>query len=91
MLTILRREFVYLWYYFTIQLNQIAPYWALGMVLGSLISVFGKEKIHHLFASIQNKRLGALKIVLGHKNFSLYLIYVAVFSLFTGILVDLIL
>ena len=35
MAEILHREFVYLWYYFTLQLGQIFPYWVLGMVLGS--------------------------------------------------------
>ena len=42
MAEILHREFVYLWYYFTLQLGQIFPYWVLGMVLGSAISVFAK-------------------------------------------------
>ena len=27
MLTVLQREFVYLWYYFDLQLRQIFPYW----------------------------------------------------------------
>lgn len=63
MLEILHRESVYLWYYFDLQLRQILPYWALGMVLGSVISVFGKQKIHDLFASIQGKRIGALGII----------------------------
>ena len=40
MLTVLQREFVYLWYYFDLQLRQIFPYWVLGMVLGlSLIHI----------------------------------------------------
>lgn len=63
MLAILRRESIYLWYYFDLQLRQILPYWALGMVLGSVISVFGKQKIHSLFASIQDKRMGALGVI----------------------------
>jgi uncharacterized membrane protein YraQ (UPF0718 family) len=63
MLEILRREFIYFWYYFDIQFRQIAGYWILGMVLGSLISVFGKEKIHSLFTALQGKRLGALGII----------------------------
>jgi uncharacterized membrane protein YraQ (UPF0718 family) len=49
--------------YFSIQFSQIVGYWILGMVLGSLISVFGKEKIHGLFASIQRKKLGILGII----------------------------
>ena len=63
MLDILHREFVYLWYYFELQLRQIFPYWALGMVLGSVISVFCKQTIHSLFGSIQDRRLGALGVV----------------------------
>jgi uncharacterized membrane protein YraQ (UPF0718 family) len=46
-----------------VQLEQIAPYWALGMVLGSAISVFGKERIHRLFEAIQNKRFGFLGLI----------------------------
>jgi uncharacterized membrane protein YraQ (UPF0718 family) len=60
---ILKREFIYLWYYFSIQFSQIALYWALGMVLGSLISVFGREKIHALFAAMRGKKLGVLGLI----------------------------
>jgi uncharacterized membrane protein YraQ (UPF0718 family) len=63
MTEILIREFVYFWHYFSIQLVQIAPYWALGMVLGSLIAVFGKEKIHSLFMALRDKDLGLLGII----------------------------
>jgi uncharacterized membrane protein YraQ (UPF0718 family) len=60
---ILIRELTYFWYYFSIQLYQIVGYWVLGMVLGSVISVFGKEKIHEMFASMQDKKLGALGLL----------------------------
>ena len=60
---ILKREIVYFWHFFSIQFSQIVWYWALGMALGSLVSVFGKEKIHSLFASLQGKNLGVLGIV----------------------------
>ena len=63
MIDIIRREWVYLWYYFTLQLSQVFPYWVLGMVLGSAISVFAKEHIHGLFRSLGNKRLGALGVI----------------------------
>jgi uncharacterized membrane protein YraQ (UPF0718 family) len=63
MAEIVRRESIYLWYYFSVQFQQIAGYWILGMVLGSFISVFGKEKIHGLFARMQGKRLGVLGII----------------------------
>ena len=63
MLEVIRREAVYLWYYFDIQLRQIFRYWVLGMVLGSAISVFAKDSIHKMFRSIQGKRLGALGVI----------------------------
>lgn len=62
MLNILRREFVYLWYYFTLQLKQLLPYWILGMVLGSTVSVFCKDRIHGAFRSLHDKKLGVLGI-----------------------------
>jgi uncharacterized membrane protein YraQ (UPF0718 family) len=63
MVETLRRELIYLWYYFGLQFRQIAGYWILGMVLGSLISVFGKDKIHSLFAAMRDKKLGILGII----------------------------
>ena len=62
MLELIHREAVYLWYYFSLQLRQIFGYWVLGMVLGSVISVFVKDHIHGLFRSMQGKRLGVLGI-----------------------------
>ena len=64
MLDLLHREWVYLWYYFTLQFSQIFRYWVLGMVLGSAISVFAKDHIHGAFRSLQGKRLGVLGIVI---------------------------
>ncbi len=63
MIDILHREFIYLWYYFSIQLNQIFGYWLFGMVIGSVVSVFGKERIHSLFSGLKDKRMGVLGIV----------------------------
>lgn len=60
---ILQREFIYIWYYFSIQLEQIFRYWVLGMVLGSAISVFGKDKIHTAFSALGNRKLGVLGII----------------------------
>lgn len=60
---ILHREFVYVWYYFTVQFQQIFRYWLLGMVIGSVVSVFGKERINRLFASMRDKKLGLFGIV----------------------------
>lgn len=59
---VLRREGVYLWYYFSLQLEQIFDYWVLGIVLGSAVSVFAKEHIHNLFRSMRKRQLGALGI-----------------------------
>jgi uncharacterized membrane protein YraQ (UPF0718 family) len=60
---LLSRELTYFWFYFSIQFSQIAGYWALGMILGSIISVFGKQKIHALFAAMQGKKLGILGVI----------------------------
>lgn len=63
MIEIIRREAVYLWYYFDLQLRQILPYFLLGILLSSIISVFVKDKIHELFRSLGNKKLGFLGII----------------------------
>ena len=52
MLDVLQREAIYLWYYADLQFRQIFWYWVLGMVLGSLVSVFAKEGIHRLCARL---------------------------------------
>ncbi len=64
MVDIIRREAVYLWYYFTIQLQQIFWYWVLGMALGSAVSVFLKDKIHSAFRCLGEKKLGVFGIVI---------------------------
>lgn len=63
MLDIIRREGIYLWYYFDVQLRQIFWYWVLGMLIGSAISVFAKDQLHGLFCSLANLRLGALGVI----------------------------
>jgi uncharacterized membrane protein YraQ (UPF0718 family) len=63
MIDILRREVIYLWFYFSVQLEQIFPYWMLGIVLGSIISVFGKGRIHALFLRLQGKKLGIFGVI----------------------------
>lgn len=60
---LIQREFIYIWYYFEIQLRQIFWYWIIGMAIGSLISVFAKDKIHGAFAKLQGKKLGLLGII----------------------------
>lgn len=60
---IIRREFVYLWYYFDIQFRQIFLYWVIGIIVGSCISVFLKDRIHGLFRRLGDEKLGILGIV----------------------------
>ena len=59
---VLRREWVYIWYYFTVQLEQIFRWWVLGMLIGSAVSVFAKDSIHRAFRALKGKRLGVLGI-----------------------------
>ena len=63
MIEILRREIVYVWYYFDLQFRQIFWYWVLGMALGSAVSVFAKDRIHSLFARMKDTGWGLLGIV----------------------------
>ena len=60
---VLRRELIYIWYYFEIQFRQICWYWILGMLIGSLISVFAKDKIHSVFAGMRNRKWGLFGII----------------------------
>ncbi|MBP7344134.1 MAG: permease [Clostridia bacterium] len=60
---IIQREAIYLWYYISVLFKQIAPYWATGILLGSVISVFGKNRIHSLFTTLKHKKLGILGIL----------------------------
>lgn len=62
-LDVLHREFVYIWYYFDVQLRQVFGYWVLGIVLGSCVSVFLKEKIHGLLRRMGQIRMGLLGVV----------------------------
>ena len=61
--TVLRRECTYIWYYFEIQFRQICGYWILGMLIGSFISVFAKDKIHDIFARMKDKKWGLFGII----------------------------
>lgn len=63
MTEILYREFVYIWYYFDIQLRQIIIYWIIGILIGSAISVFAKSKIHRIFANLKTSKWGTFGIV----------------------------
>ena len=62
-LPVLRREAVYIWYYFDIQLRQIFRYWVVGMLIGSFISVFAKDRIHGVFAKLRETKWGLSGII----------------------------
>jgi uncharacterized membrane protein YraQ (UPF0718 family) len=59
----LEREFIYIWYYLTVLFEQIAPYWILGIVVGSIVSVFGKSKINDLLREVSHLKLGILGVI----------------------------
>ena len=63
MIQILKREFIYLWYYADIQFRQIFTYYILGIFIGSFISVFAKDKIHNVLSSTNEKKWGLLGII----------------------------
>ncbi len=60
---VLRREIIYIWYYFEIQFGQIFWYWVLGMLIGSFVSVFAKDRIHGIFAGMKDKKWGLFGII----------------------------
>ena len=62
-LSVLRREGVYLWYYFDLQLRQIFLYWVLGIALGSCVSVFLKDRIHGLLRRMSGSKFGVLGLI----------------------------
>jgi uncharacterized protein len=61
---ILKREIIYLWYYFDIQMRQIFWYWVLGIVIGSCISVFAKNQIHAFAQFAGQKVPGILGLIM---------------------------
>ncbi|MDR2713335.1 MAG: hypothetical protein LBB91_09530 [Clostridiales bacterium] len=63
MIEILNREAVYLWFYFSIQFEQIFQYYVIGIAIGSIISVFGKQKINQLAISLQKKKMGVFGVI----------------------------
>ncbi len=60
---VIRREFIYIWYYFDVQFRQIFLYWAIGILIGSCISVFLKDSIHGLFRKMSGSRFGIIGVV----------------------------
>ena len=63
MAEIIAREFTYVGYYFLVQLRQIFLYWVLGMVIGSIVSVFFKDKIHGLMRNMKGNGSSCIGIV----------------------------
>lgn len=63
MLKVLNREWVYIFYYFEVQLGQIFRYWVLGMLIGSAVSVFMKDRLHGALLKLREQRLGIWEIV----------------------------
>ena len=63
MAEIIAREFTYIGYYFLVQLRQIFLYWVLGMVIGSIVSVFFKDKIHGLMRNMKGNGSSFIGIV----------------------------
>lgn len=60
---VMRREFVYISYYFSVQFRQIAFYWIFGMLVGSLGSVFAKDAIHNCFEKLKDKKWGVWGVI----------------------------
>ena len=57
-------EFVYFWYYFTLQLDQIWRYWVAGMILGSVVSVFFKDRIHNIMRGMKGNGSSIIGMIL---------------------------
>ena len=64
MFDILYHEFVYISYYFEIQLKQILSWYIFGIIVGSVISVFMKGKILRAMESVGKRTDGLFSIVL---------------------------
>ena len=64
MLEILQREVIYLWYYADLQFRQIFWYWLLGMLIGSIVSVFAKGWIHALAVKMGQRLPGWLGLAI---------------------------
>ena len=60
---ILKREIIYLWFFIDIQLRQLFIYWLIGILIGSFISVFAKDKIHKIMSETNEKKWGLFGIV----------------------------
>ena len=59
---ILHREAVYLWFYLDVQIRQIFWFWVAGMALGSVVSVFLKDRVHDAFRKLGEKKFSVLGV-----------------------------
>jgi uncharacterized protein len=57
-------DFIYFCDYFEILIRQIAPFWVLGILIGSAVSVFGQKWIYRFSCAMQDKKLGIAGLVL---------------------------
>ena len=65
MLDVLRREWIYFWYYFTLQFHQIFRYWVIGIAIGSVISVFGILR-KEVIANVSHEMRSPLSLIIGY-------------------------
>ncbi len=47
----------------TILIDQIVPYWIVGILIGSVVSVMGKQQIHSMVDVLRTQNLGILGII----------------------------
>jgi uncharacterized membrane protein YraQ (UPF0718 family) len=57
-------DLIYFWYYFEILVRQIAPYWILGILIGSAVAVFGQKWIYRIACTLQGRNTGIAGLIL---------------------------
>lgn len=62
-MAIIEQELTYIFYYFSAQLSQIFWYWVVGMIIGSVVSVFFKDKIHSLMKNMTGNNINIAGII----------------------------
>lgn len=63
MFEMIKTELIFFWYYFSRQFSQIFGYWVAGMIIGSVVSVFFKDKIHNLMRRMDGSKTGIAGII----------------------------
>lgn len=61
---LIEREVIYLYYYLDIQVRQLFWFYVLGTLLGSAISVFGKDKLKRLLTAQVGVSMGLIGLIL---------------------------